>query len=78
MTNTGVSPVNDEMQGITKKVRPSNLKGLRWYLGAVNQLNSFIPNLATLCFPFRKYTEKTQIDSGQMNIKKHSLNYMKK
>ena len=39
LPNLGVSPVNNKVQGITERLRPSNLKELRSYLGAVNQLN---------------------------------------
>ena len=58
MTNTRASPVNDKMQGTTKKLGLSNLKGLRSYLGAVNKLNNFIPNLAALCFLFGNIVKK--------------------
>ena len=35
-TNSGVSPIIDKVQGITEKMRPTNLKELRSYSGAVN------------------------------------------
>ena len=31
---------------------------MRSYLQAVNQFNNFIPNLATICFPFRTLLKK--------------------
>ena len=46
------------MQGITDRLRPTNLKELRSFLGAVNQLNKFIPDLAAECFPFRNFLKK--------------------
>ena len=49
----GVEPNNSNIQGISNRLKPSNLKELRSYLGAVNQLNKFIPNLAEYYFPFR-------------------------
>ena len=58
MTNSGVPPVNNKLQGITERLRPSNLKELRSYLDAVNQLNKFVPDLATECFPFRNILKK--------------------
>ena len=39
-------------------MRPTNLKQLRSFLGAVNQFNKFIPNLASIRFPFRSILKK--------------------
>ena len=58
MTDSEVSPVNNKVQGITGRLRPSILKELGSYVGAVNQLNKFIPDLATECFPFRNILKK--------------------
>ena len=58
LTKSGVSPINDKVQGITERLRPKNLKELRSCLGAVNQLNNFIPELATLCAPFRSILKR--------------------
>ena len=57
----GTSPVNSKVQGITEKLRPTNLKELRSFLGAVNQFNKFIPDLAAICFPFRSILKKDAI-----------------
>ena len=58
MTKDGISPVNTKVQAITEKLRPENLKELRSFLGAVNQFNKFIPDLASICFPFRSILKK--------------------
>ena len=58
LTSSGVTPVNTKVQGITDRLRPTNLKKLRSFLGAVNQLNKFIPDLAAECFPFRNILKK--------------------
>ena len=58
MTNSGVSPEYINLQGITEKVRPKNLKKSRLYLRAINQLNEFVPDLAAECFPFRIILKK--------------------
>ena len=58
MTKDGISPVNTKVQGITEKLRPENLKELRSFLGVVNQFNKFIPDLASICFPFRSILKK--------------------
>ena len=49
LSQTGIKPINSKVLAITEKLTPKSLKELRSYLGAVNQLNRFIPNLAQLC-----------------------------
>ena len=58
LSQHGVAPVNTKVQGISGRLKPTNLKQLRSYLGAVNQFNKFFPNLATICFPFRTLLKK--------------------
>ena len=58
LTTTGISPVNAKSQGISERLRPTNLKQLRSFLGAVNQFNKFIPNLAAISFPFRSILKR--------------------
>ena len=58
LTEQGISPVNTKVQRITEKLRPTNLKELRSFLGAVNQFNKFIPDLAVICSPFRSILKK--------------------
>ena len=53
ISEKGVKPHNEKIQGISGKMKPKNLKDLRSYLGAVNQLIQFIPGLAQLTEPFR-------------------------
>ena len=48
------------MQAITENLTPKSLKELRSNLGAVNQLNRFIPNLAQLCHELRPLLKKDQ------------------
>ena len=55
LTRTGISPVNAKSQGISERLRPTNLKQLRSFLGAVNQFNKFIPNLAAISFPLDRF-----------------------
>ena len=56
--NSGISPVNNKVQSITERLRPTNLKELRLDVGAVNQINKFIPDLAAERFPFRNILKK--------------------
>ena len=58
LTGQGISPVNTKVQGITEKLRLTNLKALRSFLGGVNQLNKFIPDLAVIYSPFRSTLKK--------------------
>ena len=58
LTRTGISPVNAKSQGISERLRPTNLKQLCSFLGAVNQFNKFIPNLAAISFPFRSILKR--------------------
>ena len=58
LTETGIWPINTKVQGITEKLRPTNLKELRSFLGAVNQFNKFIPDLAVICSPFCSILKK--------------------
>ena len=58
LKRTVISPVNAKSQGISERLRPTNLKQLRSFLGAVNQFNKFMPNLAAISFPFRSISKK--------------------
>ena len=58
LSRTGISPINTKSQGISQRLRPTNLKQLRSFLGAVNQFNIFIPSLASISFPFRSILKK--------------------
>ena len=46
ISDPGIVPQNDKVQAITERLKPKNLKELRSYLGAINQLAKFLPNLA--------------------------------
>ena len=50
--------LNEKIQGISEKMKPKNLKDLRSYLGAENQLIKFIPGLAQLTEQFRDLLKK--------------------
>ena len=53
LTQTGITPINSNVQAIPKKLKPKKIKDLRSYLGAVNQMNRFISNSAQLCHDLR-------------------------
>ena len=50
--------MNGKVPGITERLRPGNLKELRSFLGAVNQLNKFVPDFVNICAPFRSILKK--------------------
>ena len=58
LTNSVISPINSKVQGLSEKLRPTNSKELRSFLGAVNQFNKFVPDLASIGFPFRSILNK--------------------
>ena len=58
LTRTGISPINTKAQGISEELRPTNLKQIRSFLGAVMQFNKIIPNLGAISFPFRAILKK--------------------
>ena len=70
LTSNGISPVNSKVQGTTEKLRPTILNydrpvrkttTDRSFLGAVNQFNKFIPDLAAICFSIRSILKKDAI-----------------
>ena len=55
---TGIQRIITKIQALTEKLKPKSLKELRSFMGAVNHLNRFIPNLAKLCFLLRPLLKK--------------------
>ena len=49
LSGEGIAPVNGKVQGITRRLRPNNLRELRSFLGVVTQPNKFVPVLANIC-----------------------------
>ena len=58
LTATGVKPIDSKIQAISDKLKPQNKKDLRSFMGTINQMNRFIPNLAKLCAPLRPLLSK--------------------
>ena len=59
LTANGVKPIDEKIQAMSDRLRPKTLKELRSLMGALNQMNRFIPNLAQLCAPLRPLLSKT-------------------
>ena len=58
VSEKGIKPLNEKVQGIPEKMKPKILKELRSYLGAVNQLTNILPGLAKITEPFRDLLQK--------------------
>ena len=58
LSGEGLTPVNGKVKVITERLRPGNLKELRSFVGAVNQLNKNVPELPNNCAPFRSILKK--------------------
>ena len=58
ITEKGIKPVTSKTQAIIKLKPPTTHKQLKSFLGSVNHLTKFIPNLATLCRGFRDLLQK--------------------
>ena len=78
LSQTGIKPINSKVQAMTEKLTPKSLKELRSYLGAVNQLNRFIPILAQLCDELRPLLKKGQPWNWEKNTIKQSKQLTKK
>ena len=55
-----IKPVDEKIEAITEKLRPKNLNNPRSFLGATNQMNKLISNLADLCAPLRPLLKRDQ------------------
>ena len=58
LSKNGIKLVNSKIQAITEKIRPKNMKELRSFMGAINQMNRFRPSLANLNAPLMPLLEK--------------------
>lgn len=58
LSSDGVTPSQDKIHAIKKAIAPKNADEVRSFLGLINYVGKFIPNLATLTDPLRKLTKK--------------------
>lgn len=54
LSSDGIKPANDKMESIRQFRDPSTAEETRSFLGLVNYVGKFIPNLATLTEPLRR------------------------
>ena len=55
---SGIKPIDEKIQAILDRLRPTTLKQLRTLMEALNQMNRFIPKLAKLSAPLRPLPSK--------------------
>ena len=53
-TQSGFAPLESKTEAILALSAPKNQKQLRFFLGSVDCLEKFIPNLSQLCHPLRQ------------------------
>ena len=58
LTDQGIQPDPEKVQGIMEMPAPSNVAELRTFLGSINYLAQFLPNLAALTNPLRSLLHK--------------------
>ena len=73
----GIRADPDKIKAVTELPRPKNVSGVRQFLGMVNQLAKFVPNLADKTKPIRELLHKDNIfvwsevqDEAFQNLKK--------
>lgn len=57
-TSTGVTPIHDHLAAVREFRAPTTNEEVRSYLGLINYVGKFIPNLATASEPLRRLTKK--------------------
>ena len=61
ISKDGVKPTMNKIEAILNYPTPQNVKELRSFLGLINYLNRFIPDLATECDLLRKLTRQKSV-----------------
>ena len=58
LSDSGVKSIDEKIQAISDRLRRKTVKGLRSLMGALNQMNRFITNLAKIWAPLRPLLSK--------------------
>ncbi|XP_035901959.1 uncharacterized protein K02A2.6 isoform X2 [Anopheles stephensi] len=61
LSANGITPDNDKVESIRNFREPKSGEEVRSFLGLVNYLGRFIPDLATITFPLRQLTSHNQV-----------------
>lgn len=83
LSSDGIAPSSDKVEAIKQFRRPETAEETRSFLGLVNYVGKFIPNLATITDPLRKLTRNTvpfewkqEQDQAFEELKKHMCHDM--
>ena len=76
ITAEGIHPDHNKVEAIQKMPYPSDVKGLQRFLGMVNYLAKFIPNLSTHTVHLRKLLEKDSAWNFE-NIHRQEIDILK-
>ena len=67
----GLKPDPEKVAAIMKIQNPTDIKSMQWFIGFVNYLPKFLPNLTKICEPLQNYHEKMHLGHGNQNKKQH-------
>ena len=54
ITGDCLKPDPEKVAAIMKMQKPTDIKSMQWFIGFVNYLAKFLPNLSTICEQLRK------------------------
>ena len=72
LTANGLKPDPSKVQAAEEMPSPADKPALLRFLGMVNYMSKFIPNLAELAQPLRELLQRTWHGIGQKGRRKHS------
>jgi len=61
MNGNGIHPSEDKIEAVAKMNPPSDVSGVRRFLGLVNYMGRFIPNLSELLQPLNELLKKEKV-----------------
>ena len=77
VTANGIFPDPEKVEAIVKMKEPSDKKELQRFLGMINYVGKFIPNLAEHTAPLRKLLRKTLVIDLHKSTERVLLNLKK-
>ena len=69
INESGISPDQDKVRAIIDMPEPTDVSGIRRFLGMINQLGKFTPHLAEITKPMRDPLSKKSTGHGDMHSK---------
>ena len=71
INNKGIQPDPERISALTDLDPPSNIREVRGWLGAVQQLNIYHPHLALYLKPVQELLERMWFGTGVQNVIEH-------